>query len=92
MYYGEDVIYNGCVIVGNELLGFLRGYQEYSIPSTVTEIGSSLADSYAETFGDDFINPTFDLSALLGCKINISLKDYLSIQNIRQLSFPLSEW
>ena len=90
---GEDVIYNnGCIVVGNDLVGFLKGYTNYEIPYFVNKIGSELlAKDYKETFGDDFVDPTFDISMLYGSKINVPYKDYMEIENIQLLSFPL-EW
>ena len=93
MIDGEEVISNGTCVVDWELVGFLRGYQQYIVPF-VTRIGcSNYSDFFKEIFKDDFIDPS-DFSLLYGAKIqfNMPIKEFLEIENLELLSFPVSGW
>lgn len=95
MNEAEEVIFNGCVVVDGELVGFLTGHQQYIIPNFVSKICcSNYAESYRDTFEDDFIDPTFDLSPLYGTYVNFDMpfKEWLEIDNLELLSFPVSGW
>ena len=94
MIDGDEVILGGCIVVEGELVGFLKGYRNYTIPNFVTKIGSNYAEFYRDTFEDDFVDPVFDMSELSGSNIrfNMPFKEWIAIKNIELLHFPISGW